>query len=354
LKRNTILTVNLDTIFHNVEVLQSYLKRGVKQMAVVKANAYGHGAVEVAHKIAPQIDWFAVNDMHEAVELRETGIEAPILVFGVPEAETSALYNRFNLTATVSAFSHYQLLPEGTSYHLNFNTGMGRLGFRPEEAKEVSELIESHPELHCGGIYSHLATADELDAAKTEEQYQLFKEIQTHFDSSLLAYLCNSAGAVQYPEAQFDMVRTGIGIYGYAPGEVSVPGLKPALTWETHLAQVNVIKKGETVSYGAIWKAPEDGYIGIIPVGYADSIPRGLSGNLNVVIEGNVYPVVGRVTMNYCMIFLGQKPMGTGTKAYLWDEHQNAGDWAVKMQTIPYEIVTNIPPHVTRKYQGAI
>jgi alanine racemase len=354
LKRNSILTVNLDAISHNVEVLQSYLKRGVKQMAVIKANAYGHGAVEVAHKIAPQVDWFAVNDMNEAIELRKSGIEVPLLVFGVPEAETSDLYKRFNLTATISAAPHFHLLSKGTKYHLNFNTGMGRLGFRPEAAEKIADLVKHHPELNCTGIYSHLATADELDSAKTEEQYQLFKEIRANFDSHLLAHLCNTAGVARCSEAQFDMVRTGIGLYGYAPGEVSIPGLKPALTWETYLAQVNSIRKGETVSYGAHWKAPEDGYIGTIPAGYADSIPRGLSGNLNVTIEGNVYPVVGRVTMNYCMIFLGQKPIEAGTNVYLWDEHHNAGDWAAKIQTIPYEIVTNIPAHITRNYQGAI
>src|SRR5699024_2301452 len=130
----------------------------------------------------------AVNDIHEAIELRKSGIEVPILIFGVPEAETGDLYKRFDLTATVSALSHFQLLPEGTSYHLNFSTGMGRLGFRSEEAKKVATIIKNHPGLHCSGIYSHLATADELDSTKAEKQYQLFKEIRAHFDSGLSAH----------------------------------------------------------------------------------------------------------------------------------------------------------------------
>jgi len=320
-------------------------------MAVIKANAYGHGAGEVAHKIAHQVDWFAVNDIDEAIELRESGIKTPILDFGVPEIEMASLYKKHDVTSTISATEHFDILQSGTDYHLNFNTGMGRLGFRPEQVEEVLELMKNYPSLNCTGIYSHLATADDPDSDKPNEQYQLFRKIRKLFDDRLLTHFCNTAGAIRCREASFDMVRLGIGIYGYAPGKLHIPGLQPAVTWRTRLVQVNCIKKGETVSYGASWRAPEDGFIGIIPVGYCDGIPRGLSGNFEVRIDGKEYPVAGRVTMNYCMIFLGQTPLERGKEVTLLDDtYITAGDWAEKMNTIPYEILTGLPENIPRRY----
>lgn len=349
-KHNSVLRVDLDAISHNLKVLRAHLKPGVKLMPVIKEDAYGHGAVKVAQHVASAADWFAVNDIYEGIELREHGIETPILVFCVPEEGFSHLYSRYNLTASVSALSHFELLTKGTEYHLNFDTGMGRLGGRPEQWEAVLKAQANHPGFTCTGIYSHFATADELDSAKFDEQYERFKELRKHFNSELVTHMTNTAGAIRQPQAQFDMVRTGIGIYGYAPGEIQIEGIIPVMHWETHIVQVNEVRQGETVSYGARWAAPGDGYIATIPVGYADGIPRELSDNFSVKIEEKQYHAVGTVTMNYCMVFLEDDQFDAGMSAQLWYPEQTAAHWAEKTNTIPYEILTGVSSKITRKY----
>lgn len=350
MSQNSLLTIDLDAISNNVNILKSCLKPEVKLMAVVKADAYGHGAARVAAKIASNVHGFAVNNLQEGVELRKNEIKNPVLVFEPPEAKTGYLYKDFDLTATVSDLQHFQILPAGAGYHLNFDTGMGRLGLRPEKASQITRLITKHDDLNCKGIYSHFATADEPGSPKVDEQYRLFQEICSNFDQGLPRHLCNTAGIIGYPEAHFDMVRAGIGLYGYAPGKVPIPGLMPALTWKTYLIQVKRIKRGETVSYGAAWEAPADGFCGIIPVGYSEGIPRRLSGRFQVSINGETYPVVGKVTMNYCMVFLGKTRMPIGSEVFLLNEHHTAQSWANATDTISYEILTNISPVVPRHY----
>jgi alanine racemase len=350
LGHHSVLTIDLDAISNNVAIIKSYLQPETTLMAVIKADAYGHGAVQVAKRIQREVHGFAVNDVREGEELRKNEIEKPILIFEPPVAEVANLYKKYDLTATVSDLQHFQILQPGSSYHINFNTGMGRLGFKPERASQVARRVKDRTELHCGGIYSHFATADEPGSSKTSKQYRLFQEVTAHFEPHLDNHLCNTAGIAEYPEAHLDMVRSGIGLYGYAPGKVAIPGLKPALTWKTHLVQVQKIKQGETVSYGAAWKAPEDGFIGTIPVGYSDGIPRRLSGRFKIMIEGESYPVVGRVTMNYCMIFLGNEAIQTGSDAFLLNQHFTAKNWANITDTISYEILTNISSRVPREY----
>lgn len=350
MSEKSVIEINLSVVSDNLKLLKSYCDPRVKQMAVVKANAYGHGAVEVARAVCGQVDWFAVNGITEAVALRENGILNSILVFGVPMQAEAALYKKHNITATISSSDHFDVLPAGTDYHLNFDSGMGRLGFDPEQAEPVKELIKNHPHIHCKGIYSHFATADEPGSPKAEEQLKTFKDLRSRFDSKLLTHMCNTAGTVQYPDAHFDLVRNGIGMYGYAPGMVSLKNVKPALTWKTRLIQVNQIRKSETVSYGAVWKAPQDGYIGVIPAGYADGIPRNLSGKFSVMVDGKARPVVGTVTMNYCMIWLGKKKLKPGTEVELLGSKLNARHWADAAGTIPYEILTRLPTHLSRKY----
>jgi alanine racemase len=351
-KQNATLTVHLDAIAHNVEVLQSYLQPATQQMAVIKANAYGHGAIKIAKHLEPKVVWFSVNDIHEAVELRGNGIRLPILVFGIPEEETAALYQEHKITATVSAKEHFNILPDGAAYHLNFDTGMGRLGFGLAQADEVKTLIDSHSNLRCTGIYSHFATAGEGDMSKMKNQFQAFKKLRSRLSPELITHMCNTAATMQLPEAQFDMIRTGIGLYGYAPGDIDIPALKPALSWESYLIQVNPIQKSETVSYGARWQCPADGFMGVIPVGYEDGIPRSLSGKFSVLIHEKKYPVVGTVTMNYCMIFLGRDELKPGSEVVLWNEEMNAGSWAREIGTIPYEILTGLPAKMPRSYSG--
>ncbi len=349
-KSNSVVKVDLNKIRHNLDVIGRHLRTGVKQMAVVKADAYGHGSVEVAEAVRGKAEWLAVNELAEAVELREAGIMEPILVFEPPLRESAEAYKRYNLTATLSSPDHFDLLPSGTRYHLNIDTGMGRLGFLPEQLSDIKRKMEEAGELICTGIYSHFATSDEPGSPPASRQLKMFKSIRAEFEPELLTHMCNTGGSVFYPEAQFDMVRSGIGMYGYPPGPVQIPGLQPALAWHTQLMHVKKVKKGAAISYGAVWTASEDSYIGILPVGYADGIRRNLTGKLEVRAGTSICPVVGRITMNYCMVLLGKHLPPDDRVEILDGETLTASTWSDHLKTIPYEILTGISPYIPRMY----
>lgn len=352
-KRTSTIYINLDAIRANINQLRTRIGERTKIMAVVKADAYGHGILEVADALRSHADWLAVNDLEEGIALRNADIDLPILVLGVPDHETAELYSDYSLTATVSDIKHFDLLPAGTEYHINIDTGMGRLGCRIEEVQELRSRMDDHPELMCSGIYSHLATSDNPGSTKVEQQRGAFNRVRSDFPEGLTTHISNTGGAFFYEDVSFDMIRTGIGMYGYPPGDTDLPTLRPALEWRSYLCQVKPIKQGETVSYGARWEAPADGYIGIIPVGYSDGLNRGLSGEIYFGMgpENKQYPQVGTITMNYCMVDLGQEELETGEEVHVL----RAGDgtlmsWAQKLGTIPYELLTSLSPWIPRVY----
>lgn len=349
-KSNTLVTVNLSRLKKNVESLSTFLDDDTRIMAVVKADAYGHGAVEVARLLDSVVGAFAVNNIQEGIELRENDIDKPVLVFEVPDKSSVSRYRMHNLTATISSEEHFEWLPNGTSYHLNFDTGMGRLGFVPEEAERVAGLVENHQEIFCTGIYSHFATSEAPGSPKVNRQHQVFKSILGHFPKELSVHISNTGGTAFYETEQFDMVRLGIGLYGYAPGEKAIKGIAPVLNWKSKLVLVKKIEANSTVSYGAKWKAPMTGYLGVIPMGYEDGLKRNLSGKAIVRIDSREYRIVGTITMNYCMVFLGKDRYEPGTEVEVLFPGNDAGDWAKKLGTIPYEILTSITPKAPREY----
>jgi len=349
-KSNSTVTVDLSVLSSNIKALSRHLQNDTRIMVVVKADAYGHGAVKVANHIESEVGAFAVNDIEEGIELRENGIVKPILVFAVPEQSFASQYRVHNLTATISAQKHFDRLPNGTSYHLNFDTGMGRLGFRPEEAQRVSELVAEHSELFCTGIYSHFATADDPQSEQVLSQQDQFEHICSYFPDDLATHMANTGATTFYDTEQFNMVRLGIGIYGYAPGETEIDNIYPVMSWKSRLVQVNRIRAQHPVSYGGHWKAPNDGYLGIIPVGYDDGLRRNLSGQMAVRIDDNIYDIVGKITMNYCMVYLENEKYEPGEEVEILYNRNNAHDWAQILETIPYEILTSINPKIPRKY----
>lgn len=336
---------------NNLSVLGEKLRPGVQKMAVVKADAYGHGAVAVARHIAPEVDAFAVAQVDEGVSLREGGVSNPILVLGTPNPDNAGVFTRFDLTATVSDLAHFDLLPAGAKYHLNFDTGMGRYGFLPDQVSDVRQAMKDHDELHCKGIYSHFSMAHLPDNAFVRRQLELFKSVRAQFDERLTTHLSNSGGALYYPGSQFDMVRIGIGLYGYGPGPEAIGGLQPALEWRSRLAHVKRIAEGANVSYGNSWRAPHEGWLGVVPVGYADGLPRRLSNKFQVSINGERYASVGTVTMDNIMIWLDRDPIKTDTEvSVMGTEAMDAGEWAELTDTIPYEILVRISSRVQRKF----
>jgi alanine racemase len=346
---STRVIVHSQNIRHNLRVLARKTAQGVMKMAVVKADAYGHGAVTVAHIAEETVDWFGVASVEEAVELRDARITKPILVFGVPGTQNAALYERYRLTAVVSHSGQLGILHPGTRYHLAFDTGMGRLGFLPEQAMDVFDAIKKADHLVLEGIMSHFATSDEPDSGMATRQLQTFRSLRTQFPEHLITHMANSGGILHYRESHFDMVRHGIGMYGYPPGATDMPELKPALSWEAGVVQCRNIRKGDTVSYGANWSAPEDGYLLTIPVGYADGVPRLLSGKFSVTVNGIEMPQAGNVTMDYIMAYSKHPVEIEHSVAVLLDPTgHNAGTWAKKTGTIPYEILCGIRQKVKR------
>jgi len=349
-KSNATVSVNLATLKQNLQTLKNHVRKDVRIMAVVKADAYGHGAVKVAQALEPLVEAFAVNDIHEGIELREQGIAKPILVFEVPQQETVSQYRVHNLTATVSATHHFELLPNGTSYHLNFDTGMGRLGFAPEQAEHVAALVNNNKELFCTGIYTHFATADNPDSSLVSKQYEQFQTIRSFFDDDLAAHIANTGGTAFYEMDQFNMVRLGIGLYGYPPGETKIEGLEPVMRLDSKLVQIKRISADSTVSYGAKWTAPKERNLGVLPVGYDDGLKRSLTGKASVKINGKTYNIVGTITMNYAMVDLGDDEYELGAPVEILGPGNNAHEWAQKIDTIPYEILTSINPRIPREY----
>lgn len=349
-KSNATVEVNLTKLKNNLKRFREYLDPETRIMPVIKADAYGHGAMQVAETLESLVEAFAVNSLDEGIALRQQGINQPILVFEAPEESMASQYRVHNLTATVSAEKHFSWLPNGTSYHLNFDTGMGRLGFAPEEANRISEKAKEYDNLFCTGIYSHFATADVPGSDFVKEQHRRFKTIREYFPQKLTTHIANTGATAFYSSEKYDMVRIGIGLYGYAPGNTAIEGIEPILEWKSRLVHVKLIRAEHPVSYGSTWKAPKDGYLGIIPVGYSDGLKRSLSEKIVIKIGAKTYPLVGRITMNYCMAFLGEDQLATAAPIRLLYPGNDAGDWASQINTIPYEILTSIHPNIPREY----
>lgn len=348
---NSIAEIKIENLLNNLKSIKQRVP-GKKVLAVVKCDAYRHGAVKVSRSIEEEVDWLAVAHIDEGIELRMAGIKKPILVFGVPTYESAAAFQTHNLTATVSHDSHFSILMDGTSYHINFDTGMGRLGFRPENAVSVRKLAIANQRLICSGIYSHYATSDEPGSDFVFIQNERFMNVLNHFSEVPIVHMSNTGAIANYPDLNhFNMVRTGLGMHGYNSGNIQYEWLEPTLRWKTKIVQVRPLFKEETVSYASTWKAPSDGFLATLPVGYGDGVPRSLSNKLKVLIQGKLYQQVGNVTMDMMMIYLKEDKLAVDTEVILLGEGAwDASDWAVHAKTNVHEILTNLSDRITFQY----
>ncbi|MEX0681473.1 MAG: alanine racemase [Balneolales bacterium] len=343
------LEIHRDILRANAQYLHHNLGESVKSIAVIKSDAYGHGAIEVARSLTDIYDMFAVANVAEAVELREAGIRHPLLVFGVPVAAFAKAYTEFDLIAVISSEDHFRILDAGTSYHVEIDTGMGRLGIDFEMLDRLYKRIDGEKKITCEGIMTHFATADQENSGYMQYQKRLLNEICSKFKGKLPIHAANSAASLSHPDTHLDMVRHGIALYGYDPTPNPAGELQPVMKWKSRIVQCKRIREGASLSYGATWQAPSDGYYAVIPVGYGDGYRRNLSGKMPVFIEGNWYPQVGRVTMDYIMIWLGDRYFPAYTEVtVMGEEHNHAGRWADAIDTIPYEICCGIHPKVPR------
>lgn len=318
-------------------------------ICVVKANAYGHGMIETATILAPHTEWFAVAQIQEAVELREAGIQHPILVFAPPLARYADMYRQHRITAVISDLAHFDILLPGTEYHLHIDTGMHRTGLYPEQLTSIQRTMAAHPELTYTGLMTHFATADDADPSYFKMQLDRFEPIADTLGKGVMVHAANSATILMQTEGRFDAIRPGISLFGIDPAPTQRFGLMPALTWTSFLNQVKPIRKGERVSYGGRWTAPQDGYYGVVPVGYHDGLMRPLSGSISLLLPDRAVPQIGTITMDACMVWLGDQPEPTGTPVTIFDaDATQLRTWADQLGTISYELLCAIGPRVNR------
>ncbi|MBX7445234.1 MULTISPECIES: alanine racemase [unclassified Arthrobacter] len=364
--------IDLDAIRHNVRRLAAAASPA-KVMAVVKADAYGHGAVPVARAaLQAGASWLGVAHISEALALRAAGIDAPLLAwlhttdsnFGAAVAAGVDIgCSGWELERIVAAAREQE---RPARVHLKVDTGLGRNGCTPEDwDRLVGEAVEYQDQglLRVVGIFSHLAVADEPERPETDQQVAAFREaVAIAEDAGVdpeVRHLANTPATLSRPDTHFDLVRAGLGIYGLSPfdGQTSAElGLRPAMTLRTLVSQCKNVPEGQGVSYGLRYRTSGPTTLALIPLGYADGVPRVATGG-PVRVAGKTYPVVGRIAMDQMVIDLGAEHAGEGlpgAEAVLFGDGADGGptadDWARAAGTINYEIVTRISPRVPRRF----
>jgi alanine racemase len=364
--RPTVAEVDLTAIRHNVEVLRP---PGVELMAVVKANGYGHGDVPVARAaVDAGATWLGVALVEEGIRLRDGGIEAPILVLSEfpPDATKDALhaaltpcvYSTEGLEAIAGAAEALGTTPE---VHLKVDTGMHRVGIDPSGAVELARSMGPGG-LVLGGVWTHLARAEELDDPTTAVQLERFRGVLGELEASGLRpryrHAANSAAAIGWPESRFDLVRVGVAMYGVSPGPQldGRVGLRPAMSLRSAVSHVRRLGGGEAVSYGHRYRLDRASTIATVPVGYADGYFRALSTEGRALIRGRRYPLAGTVTMDQILVDCGDDPVERGDRVVLFgrqgDQEIRAEEVATWAGTIGYEVVCAISARVPRQHRG--
>ena len=369
--RPTQVVVNLDRLAANFRAIRRKVAPA-KVMPILKANAYGHGLVEVARLMERLgADYLGVAVLEEGLLLRRAGVKTPILVLGGIWGSQIPEFLRADLTLTASSIEKLEAIDRAAEamgitarVHLKIDTGMERIGVHYYNAEGFLEAALKCRHVRVEGIFSHFARADEADPAPSHLQLERFNEVLSFYERRGLPmpirHMANSAAILRFPEAYFDMVRPGILLYGVYPS-AEVPHtveVAPALSWKTRVVYFKVTKPGHGVSYGWTWAPDRMTRIVTLPVGYGDGYFRSMSGKAHVLIRGRRYPVVGRICMDQMMVDIGWETAYNGDEVVLigeqGDERITVEDLAEWAGTIPYEVLTNINTRVPRLYVGKL
>lgn len=368
----TEAVIDLDAISANLGAIRNLLPPGVAVLAVVKANAYGHGGIEASRAlVAAGADALGVAYVEEGILLRRAGIRTPMLVMGPTPPEAAEAFLQYRLIPTISDLALAERLsnlatPAGRTVdvHLKVDTGMARLGVSPGEALAYAAKLARLPGLRLEGLMSHFAAAEADDLAPTRDQLVRFREVDRALRAAGIVvarrHLANSAGLLALPEAHLDLVRPGLLLYGYAPSPrfASRLALRPALTLRTRIAALRDVPRGQGVSYGHTFVAPRDLRVATLPVGYADGVSRALSNRGQVLVRGRRVPILGRVCMDMTLVDVSAIPEAAlGDEAVLigrqGEEVITADDVAAAAGTISYEVLAGVGPRIPRAYVGA-
>ena len=368
--RRTWAEVDLDALTHNYRQARRMIGAGVRYLGVVKADAYGHGAVQVGRKLeALGADYLAVSSLDEARELRHGGISMPILILGHTPPEMVPELIRHHITQTVSArakaeeYSAAAAACGGTlRVHIKVDTGMSRLGFlvRGEHFDGGVEAIAAScrlPHLEAEGIFTHFAAADEDDPgseAYTREQFDVFQRVLAALadrgQTFAIRHCANSGALARYPEMYLDMVRPGIALYG-AGADAQRLDLRPVMTLKSCVSTIKIFDPDTDISYGRTYRTREKTRVGVLPIGYADGLFRGLSGRMSVWTEEGPAPVLGRICMDMTMVNLtGLSHVHVGDAVELFRQRQRVDVLAEILGTIPYELTCAVSKRVPRLY----
>jgi alanine racemase len=364
------IEIDLAALAYNVKQLKSLLSPSTQLMAVVKADAYGHGAINIARTALDNgAEWLGVATVPEGIELRENGLDAPILVLGAvnTQQQINAVV-QWKLEPTLCTLKQAMIFSqtlENTKgnftlpVHLKIDTGMSRLGIPWQEAAQFGQLVKSLPHLKIASIYSHLANADNFDDTYTEIQNFRYQEALAHLESvGIVApklHLANSAATLVNSELHYDLVRVGLAIYGLYPAShlENIINLKPVLQVKAKITQIKNIKKGTGVSYGHQYIAQKNTIIAVVGIGYADGIPRNLSNYMSVLVRGQRVPQIGNITMDQLIIDVSKiHNLQEGeTVTIIGQDNQetiSVDDWANFLKTISWEIICGFKNRLPR------
>ncbi|NPA90302.1 MAG: alanine racemase [Chloroflexi bacterium] len=360
--------VDLSALQANVRALKRFTAPHVELMAVVKANAYGHGAVPVARAaLAAGATRLAVHRLEEGIALREAGITAPILLLGYTRVGSAEKVVQYRLTPTVNSEDFARALnqwaPPHFPVHIKVDTGLSRFGLAPEEVLPFVRFLQRLSHVQVEGIYTHFATADELDPGPVWDQWRTFLDVLGSLNMSYgpipFRHACNSAATLRFPQAHLDGIRPGIALYGMAPSTEwpSPIPLRPVLSLKSVVVRVHTLRPGTAIGYGRTYVVKQPTRVALVPIGYGDGYPRALSNRGAVLIQGRRAPILGRVSMDQVVVDVSHIP-----HVQLEDEVVILGDQgedAIRAEeiarwagTINYEITTHLLPRVPRVYVG--
>ncbi len=363
----TVAQINLNNLVHNVNAIRKKVAPA-DVIPVVKANAYGHGAVPVARRLVKEgVTRFAVAQFQEAMELRDSGISHPILIFGrlfpneLPEAIGAGLritlFGKEDIRWIEKAGQK-----KPVHVHVNVDTGMGRIGVIWNRQFDLFEALTASKHCTWEGLYSHFSTSDESDKTYADLQLSRFLNILNRVKEKgkmpPVIHMANSGAVLDLPESAFDAVRPGILIYGHYPSSEASHSIdiRQVMTLKTFVAHIRKIPADFPVSYGRKWISGKPTTIAVLPIGYADGIRRSLTNKAQVSIGGKRYPLVGRVTMDHIMIDVGDDPIYPGDPVIIWGDDEKDPiqvlDVAQSIDTIPYELTCGVSARVKRVYVG--
>ncbi len=359
---STVLEVNLKALTHNLNHFRSFLNPGTKMMVMVKAFSYGSGNYEIAEWLQTQdVDYLGVAVTDEGVELRKAGIDLPIMVMNPSFESFHDLINyklepelySFNSLQKFCQFAQHQNIREH-SVHIKVDTGMKRLGFVKEDINKLLNKLKKLKSIKIKSVFSHLAASDDkIHNDFTNQQISDFKDITEQIQKALpynfMRHIVNSSGIERFPNAHFEMVRLGIGLYGISP--TYQHKLQHISTLKTKISQIKTIKANETVGYSRKGEILKDTRIAILPIGYADGFNRKFSNGVGkVLINGKPASIIGNICMDMCMVNLEDIKANEGDEAIIFSEQNPISKLAQQIETIPYEILTSIAKRVKRIY----